>query len=117
MSAELLRRAAAKIRTDVAAASPGKWEPFVEHGRDYTDQGWSWIGVKNPDHEVAATYPIGSEHERHEADAALIAAMGPPVALAVADWLDAYAGQCGFLRVEPNPYALTVARAYLGESA
>lgn len=74
MSAELLRRAATKLREHATAASRGPWE------MDGAD-GLVWPGCMGD--------PVsGSELL---ADGAFIALMHPPVALALAEWLEAQA--------------------------
>lgn len=117
MSAELLRRAAAKMRENAQAATPSPW------GRASTDgQG---VAVHHGSHDTVCLYT-------DRPDAIHIASWHPAVALAVADWLDsAYRdwefseNSLGAMSVramsgrknDPDPYALAVARAYLGEQA
>lgn len=91
MSSEILRRAATLMRERAVDATPGPWKAWQQHGRDYTDEGWSQVGVKSQTRDVALTYPTGFDHDCHEDDAAHIASWHPAVALAVADWLDAVA--------------------------
>ena len=68
-------------------ATPAPWSSFAEHGRDWVDEAWSWIGVKGAGHIVGITYPAGEEHDLHEADAVQIASWGSPdVALRMAVW-------------------------------
>ena len=115
MTAETLRAAATRLRELAEAATPGPWQTFEQHGRDYTDEGWSQIGgVKNPrGHDVALTYDIGFDNDYHEADAAYIAAMSPTVALALADWLDETAVIAGENGGWTPGEALAVANAIL----
>ncbi|GAA0738551.1 hypothetical protein Drose_04445 [Dactylosporangium roseum] len=80
MSADLLRRAAAKLREHARAAS-------------FSDDGWA---VDLADSEVTTAdggMMIADTGELTEGrpDASYIALMHPPVALALADWLDAQA--------------------------
>jgi hypothetical protein len=62
------------------AATPGPWETTEEHGRDITDEHWSFLGIEGRPHStmnlpVAWTYAPGYEdNERAEADAAFIVA-------------------------------------------
>lgn len=49
--------------------TPGPWTEFVQHGRDYTDEGYSIVGVTSAAHDIALTYPTGTEHDEHESDA------------------------------------------------
>lgn len=64
-----------------ATGTPEPWARFEEHGRDYTDEAWSVVGVITGTRYVALTHPTGSDHEDHEADAEKIAsavnALGP----------------------------------------
>ena len=109
MSAETLRRAASLMRERAEAATPTEWD-------------WCLTG---PFFVVAENDPRGDEafvaSVPSKADAAHIASWQPAVAIAVADWLDlmAYALNARlFLDDSAETHAaLTVARAYLGESA
>lgn len=85
MSADLLRRAATKLREHATAAKPGPWEVdhedlyFILRSREpvpYTYQA-DIVEVHSPD----ATW----------ADFDYFALMHPPVALALAEWLEAQA--------------------------
>ncbi len=79
MSAELLRRAAQKLRKRAGAATPGPWQA-VQYGK-----GWGVDGnVRPADHAWVAEMKFGEERT----DAEYIASMHPPVALALAGWLD-----------------------------
>jgi hypothetical protein len=80
MSADLLRRAAAKLREHANAASEGPWEA---DGVDI------WAGT-------ASDVWAGEADER--ANASYAALMHPPVALALADWLDATAERIEILK-------------------
>ena len=103
MSAETLRRAAALMRERAEGARAGRW--FAEGDEVRAD----WTLVR----QVATCH--GSIDQGNRANAAHIASWSPPVALAVADWLDAEA------ELHEWEYdttgALAVARAYLGEDA
>lgn len=113
----LLRRAAAQMREYAEKATHGAWKLWGMEVRASTD------GTSNVDTSllVAAT--------RHEAgfytwNASHIAAWYPPVALAVADWVEAHArdlesaagnlGSCD--STGDVEHALTVARAFLREA-
>jgi len=132
MTADLLRRAAARAQELAEAATPGPWG-FGGSGvaTFYVDRlpSGAWSYKEDAPHRVIAKTHEVSEQATREASAAwlaetrrdaangeLIAACGPPFLRAVGEWLAAYAGQCGFLRTEPNAFALAVARALLGES-
>lgn len=90
MSAELLRRAAAKLRTYAPHATRGPWTP--------ADDGLVWSELIGD--------PVSGSVELEDAE--YIALMHPPVALALAEWLDAH-------RDSPCSHALGVARAILRE--
>ena len=74
MSAGRLREAAALLRERVSKATLGPWDHVVGAGGDI-----AWVERRNIE-TVFATHDIGTS--------AYIAAMHPPVALALADWLD-----------------------------
>lgn len=108
MAADLLRRAALKLREHANAASPGDWD--ADGTELYAENGAIWIGQMD-----------GGEAEG-AANAALAALMHPPVALALADLLDvtADAVDVGHLLDEPalrvtRSAAVTLARAVLRE--
>lgn len=95
MSAEKLRQAAALMRERAAAATSGAWVCRQEHGRDYTDEGWSHIAVSAPVldggavQDVALTATLGWDAPDEAVENSLhIASWHPAVALAVADLLD-----------------------------
>lgn len=131
MSAETLRKAAALMRERAEAATAGPWIERQEHGRDFTDEGWSYVAVSSlplsirsdrqwPD--VAATaWPGEDGLDEAVENSTHIASWHPAVALAVADWLDELAGywedsaRFGIEASARHP-ALTVARTYLGET-
>ena len=103
MSAETLRRAASLMRQRAEAATEGPW-------RSQRGPGESVVAATEGIAQMTSLRP--REDRRH------IASWHPAVALAVADWLDVQAervevGFCG----KVGEQALTVARAYLGESA
>lgn len=86
-AADLLRRAAGKLRETAQAATPGPWEDG-DHidGETYHRYG---------DYGFYLTGPVGSpefeDSEQAKADISYCALMHPPVALALADLLDGYA--------------------------
>jgi hypothetical protein len=86
MSAELLRRAAVKLRAHAKNATPAPWDSTGTEvwGTGYTGDGRRfWVGstLHDPSHDGT----VG------DVESAYIALMHPPVALALADWLDANA--------------------------
>lgn len=112
MSADLLRRAAAQIREDVAEATPGPWEVGG-------NEVWHQEGTDSSLFVADTTFVRGriGGMKRHAADARHIARFGNPlVALAVADWVEAAAFGWDALD-QRDRHALAVARAYLGESS
>jgi hypothetical protein len=121
MSASTLRAAAALIRQRASHPDlpPQRWEMYEEHGRDFTDEGWSEVGIKALGVTLAYTCSTGFEdNDDPQAVAAHIASWHPDVALAVADLIDTV------LKVGPVDggaewdATVTLARTYLGgESA
>ena len=143
MSADLLREAAALMRSRAEAATHGPWHRAESHWSDPSGEGLSEIVVINercdpagrtgyyPGDVLAFTYGPGNEdNDNCDEDAEHIASWHPAVALAVADWLDKSAetyerleddlrGLEGVPTIEQVygydfTEALTVARAYLG---
>lgn len=114
MTAHRLRTAAAKLREVAEGATPGPWSM----GGGHQDSApWPTTGVWSGDPDNCHTecdYP---------ADATYIATMSPPVALAVAAWLDdmAIRNESGNDLHWPHPgdvlHALAVADAVLAEVA
>jgi hypothetical protein len=100
MSADLLRRAAAKLREHAEAATPGPWE-HVDHGPptgsfmgcgQVITMGAEVFGgdIAGPTGDL---YPRGGYSPLD--DMALIALMGPPVASAIAELLSGTADDMG----------------------
>jgi hypothetical protein len=86
MSAERIREAAKVLRDAAERATPGPWERTID--RDKHKPNGIDVGVWS---ESAINYPVESVtfgNPNDLADAAYIALMSPPVALALADWLD-----------------------------
>lgn len=111
MSADLLRRAAVKLREHAEAATRGPWLRAADHdvarGQYHDNEVGFWDG---PYAEQVTSTGDGDEAT---ADAAYIALMHPPVALALADWLEAVtASGCNPVQMHK---ALVVARAILRE--
>lgn len=80
MSAELLRRAAKVLREHVGGATPGPWSRYGSKPYEvFTEVEW-----EDPDY-VPPGITGGSDRE---GDAAYIILMHPPVALALAAWLE-----------------------------
>ena len=115
--AERLRAAATRLREVAGAATPGPW--FLDKGGD--------TGVYTAPRPSPASQDIAWSHSPDVE--AYIALMHPPVALALADWLDDLAagwpwdddGTCVWddgtpMRLEESPdtHALAVADAVLG---
>lgn len=107
MSADLLRRAAAKIRETAQAATPGPWDrPLNTHNKAAVtallpdDEPSKWRDRQPPKGEgpervVVAQVPSWSsgEHLREIGlhDLEHIALWSPDIALFLADWLDGHA--------------------------
>jgi len=123
MSADILRRAAAKLREHATAATPGPWEHvgwIVGAPEPTTFSGCGQVitwaeGVEAGD--ICAPsgdlYPRSGYSPRE--DMAYVALMHPPVALAVADVLEA-AAAAPFGTLWPTG-VIAVARAILREPA
>lgn len=119
MSAETLRKAAALMRERAEADGSEGWQ--VEDANEGTMYHPLWMVTNEPFHNPPDTddepWLAVELHTGTRATAEHIASWHPAVALAVADWLDACAA---VLHAKPDAvkaHALTVARAYLGESA
>lgn len=121
MTAELLRRAAAKMRENAQAATPGPWLADRVHSGDVLGVAVTAPSVSTADGSVLGVTDIVVPADGHH-----IASWHPTIAVAVADWLDgdaAFAEQAAkdfdmpeFLDAAA-PLADKVARLYLGESA
>jgi hypothetical protein len=136
MSAEVLREAAALMRERAEAATPGPWSAADEHGLLGPDASPAWcVSNMRPGYksmsptegyigDVAET-SLGFPEQRDRDNAEHIASWHPAVALAVADWLEFYAftfesreaAKGDVPSVAVNPFALAVARAYLGSDS
>jgi hypothetical protein len=107
MTADLLRRAAAKLREHAAATTFGAegWVVDLKDSEVTTNDGGMMIADTM---ELAGGRP----------DASYIALMHPPVALALADWLDDAADRTGIPEYPSYGLpekAMAVARAVLRE--
>ena len=118
MTAEPLRRAAALMRERAEAATPGPWFPWDGWGPTEDGlMGFSRLGPRSG--ERVLHHDDMRDIYATRADVEHIATMHPAVALAVADWLDAYAERLevlGHAIGSNHGQALAVARAYLGEA-
>lgn len=90
--ADELRAAATRLKKLASQATPGPWEA-TWRGQEYQLDGNSeddLSPVAEWTYAIVATEPAAAEQraECDTADADYIAAMGPNVALALADWLD-----------------------------
>lgn len=118
MSADLLRRAAAKLREGVRAASDGPWTASCVWSPDshVTSAVYSHAYLTGtPSSEIVPSVRKGKGGIKKAGDANYFALMHPPVALALAEWLDREAHCPPY-----NPAVFAVARAVLredGESA
>lgn len=104
MSAEILRQAVSKLRLYVSHATKGPW--------DVAEDGLVWPERMGD--------PVSGSTELEDAE--YIALMHPPVALALAEWIEAHAddlGRSGDFRYCDSPgdthRAIAVARAILRE--
>ncbi len=118
--AERLRAAADRLETLDHAATPGTWTMFEEHGRDHTDEGWSYIGVQVLQQSgqgaliVAQCQDPLDRVENPQADAELIAALRPLAPWAVRFLRDAAAWLDRHPEVDGDTDALALADAILG---
>jgi len=88
--AALLRRAAALMRERANAATLGPWKSYLE-GRDHWG-GDSFIMTAGDGEDLYVHVQVSSTYNpKFGEDQDHIAAWSPPVALAVADWLEATA--------------------------
>lgn len=131
-----LRRAATKLRTLSAAATPGPWtysrwhsDSCPENCDDPTcflllvGSAHGLVGDVSVDREPEVFAVERSVQERGEDDARYIGTMHPLVGAALADWLELEAAVVEGRTAADDPdavdggseYALTVARALLGE--
>jgi hypothetical protein len=128
MSADLLRRAAAKIREVSGAASPGPWEADVEVRGDCVVWGPNGRFILNAQAEPHwIEFPEGWPTKRSVAfdvdrrDTHHIAMWSPDVAEPVAEFLDHEAemhdGEEWPVFCDSAPRALVIARRILGEDA
>jgi len=120
--AALLRRAASLMRERAGKATDGPWRYFPDrHWRRPGSSEWEEsVFVGPPGKQAISVARTGdSDDPQSMTDAAFIASWHPGVALAVADWLEAYAERfatwAGPHIPEELGLALAVARAYLGE--
>lgn len=89
MSAELLRRAAKTLRERAEAASPGPWIAASHTGRK---DGIALVGrAEDRGTGRAIAVLAGVDVRQRHADAHYVELIHPPVALAMASWLDATA--------------------------
>lgn len=72
--AQRLDLVADTLEAAIRGASPMPWTFFEDHGRDYTDEGWSHVGTLDAEgHHNSLTYAPGYEANEHaEHDAALM---------------------------------------------
>src|SRR5690349_8101308 len=88
MSADLLREAAALMRSRAEGATGGRWVVSgdgIYVNPDWTDEGWLTYDA------LVAEVSDSPDEAVTEDDAEHIASWHPAVALAVADWLDDHA--------------------------
>jgi hypothetical protein len=105
----ILRRAASLLRDRATAATPGPWEHVIDRGSLHHRDRSRLKGIERF-REYRNDVDLGADHDT----AAYIALVHPPVALALADWLDDEAAR-GLGRPD-NLAAYAVARAVLREA-
>jgi hypothetical protein len=107
MSADYLRQAAASLREHASAATPGLWQHMCL-GSEGCLVLRRHVTIRERGKGRVARFG-SKDWKADHADAAYVAMMAPPVAAALADWLDA-AAQAWDEGME-WPEAMTVARA------
>lgn len=117
MPADLLRRAAARLREVASAAKPGPWESH--YSRQYgTLRLRSMAEVEfRSDAEILVAHTLGAPEtvvEGTRVNFDYFATLHPPVALALADWLDEVAAWPGLPHMRTRS-ATAVAREILRE--
>ena len=121
--ADLLRRAAARVRETLAALPAHhntRWEPLtLEPNERYNDYAW-WVNtdIDTPAVDGSRSYTTIAECDWSGADADHIALWHPGVAHAVAEWLDYTADHVEAVYIgqplsRTTHHALAVARALL----
>lgn len=126
MTAELLRRAATKLREHGEAATPGPWNRPAQSsdGQNVVLSRGPASGEKEAGRHKAVHITVDTHDgnwnmnlRRQDADAAYITLMHPPVALALADVLDGIATFAAANPDLPGPQGrvLVLARAILRE--
>lgn len=127
MPADLLRRAATRLRESALAATPGPWgvgnDEVIVRGLEVTGPGsYTCIGsvARVEDESDRDLWSENNPEQYVEVDpiddANFIALVHPPVALALADWLDLV--ECWYPaapRSDEAEHAVAVARAVLRE--
>lgn len=111
MTADRLRAAATRLREVAEAATPGPWERFGMAGVAAPD--WEIVDERRVECECGE--PVALTGCATNADATYIATMAPPVALAMAMWLDETASRWDW--VEERDLALATADAILGTTS
>lgn len=111
MSADLLRRAAARLRESALAAPPGPWKVVY-----FGDRGYPQRVVDDSATLIAQTYEGRDTTDPVRLPAGApeyIALVHPPVALALADWIESHVED--MWDSGGRQHALAVARAVLRE--
>jgi hypothetical protein len=123
VSAELLRRAAQFLRTRAEAAAPGPWTAVDPNEGSGAPPLWSVVNdaFLNPSDDNTAALDL-ELHAGEQPDAYYVELMHPPVALALAAWLEAHADlwdrwptTLAGTGNDPSPAALALAQAILRE--
>ncbi|HET7326986.1 MAG TPA: hypothetical protein VFJ14_06820 [Nocardioidaceae bacterium] len=116
-AAEELTAAASRLRALAEAATPGPWRTECVGSEGWHVFGPCGLDERHPPRRPRVSAVTWGSFESDKADAAYIAAMSPPVALAVAELLDAaaqaheYAVTVGGRGLADDDAALAVARA------
>ena len=109
----ILRRAASALRERAGNATPGPWERSTHYGYKIVSQTLT-VGHVNPPEPIRPARLRAVIESTNAANAEYLALMHPPVALALADWLDDEAARG--LGKPDNVAAYAVARAVLREA-
>jgi hypothetical protein len=112
MSADLLRKAAAKLRDTAAAATPGPWDRAAD--TDYASH-YGANFIANWEGEYLRFVTTAGDGDGAARDAAWITLVHPGLAEPLAAWLSSIGETWVFQRQSARQQAVAIARVILGE--